>query len=379
MGVPDARDWDCALWVGLNVYPKIRRYPMSSNNQPDNLPMPAQGTAQDDDIISLREIFHVLTTHKWSIIGFTFAVTLITTLIVFKLTPIYQATTLLQIEQEQAKVVSIEEVYGIDGGGDSYLNTQFEVLKSRSVLEKVVNKLNLTENPEFNTALREAPWYAQYMNWRSWFGLEAPVDDEAEDTTLRDTISTLGANVSIAPVKKTQVVRINATSENPKLAANIANAIANAYIESYMESKLSLTLNATDWMQGRMTDLSDKLRVAEQNLQEYREQENLVELEGVLTLSSNELKALTTELVQVRRKLAISETIYNRIQSGKLKTAEDYESLEAVLAHPLIQELKQEQAKVERQISDMSRRYGPKHPKMRSAHSELVSIKQNIT
>ncbi|MGY0215752.1 GumC family protein [Endozoicomonadaceae bacterium StTr2] len=352
---------------------------MSSDTQ---LVMPVQGSPhpaqQDDDVISLREIFHVLTTHKWAIIGFTLAVTLITTLIVFKLTPVYQATAVLQIEQEQAKVVSIEEVYGLDGGGDSYLNTQFEVLKSRSVLEKVVDKLNLTQNPEFNIKLQEAPWYADYINWHSWFGLEPPAEEDVEDTTLRDTINILSEHISIAPVKKTQVVRIHATSENAKLAAKIANAVADSYIESYMESKLSLTLNATSWMQGRLTELSDKLRIAEKNLQGYREQENLVDLEGVLTLSSNELKALTTELVQVRRKLALSETIYNRIRSGKLKTAEDYESLQAVLSHPLIQGLKQEQAKVERQISDMSRRYGAKHPKMRSARSELTSIQQNI-
>ena len=338
-----------------------------------------QPQVQDEDIISLREIFHVLTTYRWAIIGFTFAVTLIAALVVFSLTPQYQATAVLQIEQEQAKVVSIEEVYGIDGGGDSYLNTQFEVLKSRGVLEKVVHKLNLIKKPEFNAELREKQWYADALNWRDWFGLELPAEEEDEGRVLRDTINVLAEQVSIEPVRKTQIVKINAISENPKLAAKIANEIANAYIESYMEAKLSLTLNATDWMQGRLTELSGKLREAEANLQAYREAEDLVELEGVLTISSNELKALTESLVQVRRKLAVSESIYEQIKSGQLKNKSDYESLRAVLAHPLIQELKQEESKVQRQVQDLSRRYGPKHPKMISARSELQSIEQNIT
>ena len=343
----------------------------STNPQP-------QPPVQDEDVISLREIFHVLTAYRWAIAGFTLAVTLIAALVVFSLTPVYQATAVLQIEQEQAKVVSIEEVYGIDGGGDSYLRTQFEVLKSRSVLEKVVHKLNLMNNQEFNATLREKPWYAEYTNWRSWFGLELPVEEEGRDRILRDIINTLAENVSIVPIKKTQIVNINATSENPALAANIANEIANAYIASYMEAKLSLTLNATDWMQGRMEDLAGKLREAEVSLQTYREKEDLIELEGVLTVSSNELKGLTESLMLIRRKLAISESIYEQIKSGKLKSKADYESLQAVLSHPLIQQLKQEESKVQRQEQDLSRRYGPKHPKMISIRSELQSIELNI-
>ena len=347
---------------------------MSSEPKHTALPKMLQG----DDVISLREIIHVLLSYRWAIAGFTFAVTLLATLVVFTMTPIYQATAVLQIEQEQAKVVSIEDMYGIDGGGDSYLNTQFEVLKSRSVLEKVVNKLNLTNDPEFNAAIREKPWYAGLLNWRGWFGLEQPSDEDEQERILRDTINVLDEHVRIEPVKKTQIVRIHVTSENPKMAARIANAIGNAYIESYMEAKLSLTLSATGWMQGRLTELSEKLRDAEINLQDYREQEDLVDLEGVLTISSNELKALTESLVEVRRKLAISENINRQLKSGALKTAQDYESLQAVLVHPLIQGLKQEEAKVQRQVMDMSRRYGPKHPKMISARSELQSIQQNI-
>ena len=332
---------------------------------------------QDEEIIDLRQIFHVLNRHRWAIIGFTAAITLIAILVVYSMTPIYQATATLQIEQEQAKVLSIEEVYGIDGGTDSYLNTQFEVLKSRGVLEKVVNKLDLLNNPEYNGRLKEAPWYAGMLDWRSWFGLKEPQAPDDPNMIMRDTINTLAASISIEPVRKTQIVKIHAQSENPQLAAKIANAVANAYIESYMESKLALTLNATDWMQGRMGELSEKLKVAEEELQNYREQENLIELEGVLSASSDELKALTNALVQVRSKLAVSENIYKQIRSGAMRKG-DSQSLQAVLEHPLIQDLKQEESKLERLVTELSRRYGPKHPQMISAKSELDSIRQNM-
>ena len=240
--------------------------PSSPPTQPRVLP--------GDEIIDLRQIFHVLNNYRWAIAGFTAAVTLVAILLVFSMTPIYQATTTLQIEQEQAKVVSIEEIYGLEGGNDSYLNTQFEVLKSRAVLEKVVKKLDLINNPEFNGALREAPWYAGMLDWRSWFGMSEPVVEPDPAIVMRNMINALGSRITIAPVRKTQLVRIHAESSSPELAAKIANAVANAYIESYMESKLALTLNATDWMQGRLGELSEKLKIAEQELQDYRKKSN---------------------------------------------------------------------------------------------------------
>ena len=337
-----------------------------------------QRELMDEDIIDLRELFQTLLHFKWAIVGFTLAATLLTILVVFSLTPKYQATSILLIEKEQAKVVSIEEVYGIDGAGDSYLNTQFEVLKSRALLEKVVQKLNLVQLPEFNAELREKSWYSDLLNWRGLLGLELPEENSSEELILSRTIDAFAENVQIEPVRKTQVVKIHVISEDPDLAAKAANAMGDAYIESWLEAKLSLTTNATSWMQDRLQGLSEKLQVAEAQLHDFRIQEDLVDMAGVLTLSNNELKAMTELLVEVRRKLALSGNIYNQIQRSKASSVEDYQSLPAVLAHPLIQKLKENQAQVEQKSRELGRRYGPKHPKMIAANTELASIDENI-
>ena len=332
----------------------------------------------DEDVIDLRELFQTLLHFKWAIIGFTLAATVLTTLVVFSLTPKYQATSILLIEKEQAKVVSIEEVYGIDGSGDSYLNTQFEVLKSRALLEKVVHKLNLVQSPEFNAELREKNWYSDWLNPRALLGLELPEEPPTQGMILSRTVDAFAQNVRVEPVRKTQVVKIHVISEDPGLAAEAANAMSDAYIESWLEAKLSLTTNATSWMQDRLQGLSEKLQLAEAQLHDFRIQEDLVDMAGVLTLSNNELKALTESLVEVRRKLALTENIYNQIQNSKAGSVEDYQSLPAVLAHPLIQKLKENQAQAEQKARELARRYGPKHPKMIAANTELESIDENI-
>ena len=71
----------------------------------------------DDDEIDLLKLWQTIWRRKWSIITLTFIVMMVTVLIVLSLTPIYRAAATLLIEQKQAKVVSIEQVYGMDGGG----------------------------------------------------------------------------------------------------------------------------------------------------------------------------------------------------------------------------------------------------------------------
>lgn len=337
-----------------------------------------QAPAPAEDVISLSEIFMTLNNYKWPIIGFTISSAIVATLVAYSLTPIYQSTAVLEIEQKQANVVSIEEIYGVDVAGDSYLNTQYEVLKSRSLISKVVDDLKLLENPEFNASLRPERWYAKFLDWRSWFGIVQPVDESSQEESIRNnTINALTGNISIELVKKTQIIKIKALSENPRLSAQIANAMANAYIGSFMEARFALTTNATSWMQVRLEELSNKLAEAEQALQAYREEQNLIELEGVLTLSNNELTALTDSLVKERQTLAVTENIYRQIQNGK-GGRRDLSSLPAVMDHPLIVELKQEESKVEREVDELSRRYLGKHPTMIAAQSELASIRNNI-
>lgn len=333
----------------------------------------------DEEIISIREIIGILKQYRWQITGFTASVVILAALVTFSITPTYQASARLQIEQEQAKVMTIEDMYGFEGN-DSYLNTQHEVLKSRPVMEKAVKKLNLTENPEFNGALRDPSPVREWLNWRNWFGIESPElsEDDRKKRELDATIQAFSGNVTIDPVRKTQIVNIRFDSESPQMAAEAANAISRAYIETWLESKLALTTNATDWMEVRLIDLSSELDEAIANLQAYREQENLIDLESELALANSELTALTQSLAEERSKLATTGTIYQQIQNTGAESIEEYSTLPAVLAHPLIQRLKEDEARLDRQSQELSRRYGPRHPRMIAAQSELNSIQDII-
>ncbi len=100
---------------------------LASNNRP---PQPFV-QRDDDDEIDLLKLWNTIWRRKWSIIALTLVVAMVTVLVVLSLTPIYRAAATLLIEQKKANVVSIEQVYGLEGSGSEYLLTQFDANKKR--------------------------------------------------------------------------------------------------------------------------------------------------------------------------------------------------------------------------------------------------------
>jgi len=119
----------------------------------------------DDTEFDLMPYVRIVWREKVGIVGLVCVVALATMVVVSKMTPIYGATASLLIESEQANVVSIEEVYGIDSGKREYLATQFEILNSRELAETSIRNLNLMKHAELGST--SAP-SGETFNLRRW-------------------------------------------------------------------------------------------------------------------------------------------------------------------------------------------------------------------
>lgn len=104
------------------------------------------------EAFDLQHCLRILRKHKWPIVLFTAAVTALAAYYAFTATPIYRASSTLLIEQQKANVVSIEELYGVDSENADYYETQFQLLRSRGLAQRVVERLNLWEHPELSNA-----------------------------------------------------------------------------------------------------------------------------------------------------------------------------------------------------------------------------------
>ncbi|NBA96531.1 polysaccharide biosynthesis tyrosine autokinase [Pseudomonas sp. R5(2019)] len=361
---------------------------MESNTHIIERNLIAQRQDEGDDEIDLLKLWQTIWLRKWSILTLVLVVSMVAILAVFTITPIYRAVATLMIEEKAAKVVSIEQVYGLEGTGSEYLQTQFGLLKSRSLAERVVRQLNLTTHPEFDPRQQPEPLidiggllanfdFNKIVPATLPGDLEEGIDlTEAEifDTVTKDLME----RISIEPQGKSQLVKVMVDMADARTAALAANALANGFIESQLESTMNMSMTATHWMNSRLGELRTKLKDAEDRLQAYRETEGLVDVDGVGTISAAELSLTGERMIDARRQRAEAESQYRQVQAMRGGGWERLASVPAVLGHPLIQQFKAEEAKAKAKFEELSRRYGAHHPAMDAARSDLNAASASL-
>ena len=323
------------------------------------------------DSIDWRRIWRVVRRRKWAILSLAFISSLLTALVVYAMTPIYSATALVYIQSSQANIVSIEEVYGVDTRHQNYYNTQAEILKSRPIAAKVIDTVGAP--PE----VAPSGIRGLMFDWQSLLPFKAPeppggsIDFDPREAHIDNYLE----HLSIEPVPYTQLVKVGYDSADPRQAAAYANAHAAAYIDSILDARLSVTQSASSWMGKRVEELRKNLQNSEAQLQAYREQEKLIDVQGYQALPSLEINDLTSRLVNARRRLSGTKIAYLQVygnESGAI------ESVPAVLENSAVQQFRAVQALAEQQVAELGKRYGPKHPKMIAAQSELAEATQNL-
>ncbi|WP_170142081.1 GumC family protein [Thioalbus denitrificans] len=331
----------------------------------------------EEDTIDLLAYWRTIYAHKWGILGLAFVVGLVTALVAFSLEPVYQAKTSLLIEPKAAKFLSIEDLYGPEGVGRAgeYYQTQKEIIQSRTLAEDVVNRLQLWTHPEFDPT-REAPSRARLnlklADWLPWLAKDE--EPPTEEAVRKATVDAFMSRLGVEPVRNSQIIDVTFEANDPKLSAEVANTVANAYIEAGLEARLSMVQKATSWLTDRLDGLRTKVEESEKALQAYREQQGLVDMAGDSDLASAQLQSISERLVSARAKVGELESMYAQARNLQSQGATSLSSLQS----PLVVQMKTAEAEAERKIAELSQRYGPKHPKMIAAQSDLQAARQKL-
>ncbi|WP_083698098.1 polysaccharide biosynthesis tyrosine autokinase [Shewanella sp. UCD-KL21] len=345
---------------------------------------------QMDQLIDFKKLIKPVMRFKWRILTFALLVTSLLIFVVLKMTPIYSAKSTLLIESEQANAIKIDEVYGINSGQQEYYLTQFEIIKSRSIAERVFNELDLINHPAF---VQEPSIFSQLTYLLDFIPKEyipekylpkdllpegSATENIDQEIIKQQLIDTFAEDISISPVRKTQLVHIRYESSDPGLAALVANVVGDTYILSQLEAKVGMTQKANTWLGGRLEELRLKLDESETRLESFKRANGLVDVEGVTALDAKELERLSDEIAMARSRKAQAESFITVVRRYGATDISRLESLPEVTSHPSIQNVKREVVIVERKVSELEQIYGPKHPKMIAAKAELKSVQSNL-
>ncbi|WNJ96097.1 polysaccharide biosynthesis tyrosine autokinase [Vibrio ruber] len=333
-----------------------------------------------NDMIDLTHYLNLIKRNWISIFIFSVLVTGLSVFIALSLKSKYTATATLLIEAKEKKAISIEDVVGIEPNQKEYYETQFEILRSNQIAEKVIHKLALDQNEEFNPMLGQGSSIVETIKSYPVIAglLGSANEEEAPDPEYvrQKVLAAFKKNLEITPILKTQLVNISFTSSDPELAAKIANEVGYAYIENNLESKISATRYASSWITSRLSELREQLADSEKALSDFLIREKLIDDSGIESLASKQLASLSERLAQVRDERIEIESAYRALTSGSVKDIASLSAIPAISQHPQVIDIRNAELEAQNEVNELSKRYGPKHDKMIAAQAKLQSIEE---
>lgn len=319
----------------------------------------------------IRDYWRVLVKRRWSVLT-CFLVTVITVATAtFVQQPIYKATATIKIDKAEPKVLKFEGVAPpLDGQTDDYYQTQYKLLTSYSLAERVVRSLRLDSPPE--VAGKEGVFLQAWgwlLNLTGSIGSQSPTGQVAGETPTAESpaVKSFLRKLEIEPVKNTRLVKISFLSSSPGLSAQVSNALAEGFIEHSIEQKLGATKYAGDFLAKQIQEVRAKLESSDELLHKFAKQKQYMVLDEKQEQTTKQLSLLTDSLMRVRSERLAKEALHRQTQGQ----GQDFQSIPSVLESKLIADLKQEYFRLQAEYGKLSETFLPDYPRM-------VALKKNI-
>lgn len=320
--------------------------------------------------VDLLEYWRVIAKRKWTVLA-VFAIVLLTGIMVTMLTtPIYRATATVQIERQASGVVRVPGIDSSDVVYDpEFYETQFQLLRSRSMAEKVAADLDPNE-PVFAVMSSPSP-LAKLLY--AVLGISRPNAEKVDvEGRRKELVRLVQSGLSIEPVKGSRLARIHFDSPDGPLSAKISNAVAEGFIEANMERRIDSSSYAKEFLEDRLEQVKLKLQDSEMALAEFAQKEQIVNIGDRQSLLSGDLTALNGALTGAKQERIDAEARLRQSQGA------------SVYSHPLmlqnggVQALRSTRGKLEAEYQEKLLTYKPGYPLMVQIKSQIEQIDKQL-
>jgi capsular exopolysaccharide synthesis family protein len=341
----------------------------------------------------LWEWLRLFNRRKALIVGFGLVAVALMALIIAQATPMYKASARLLLDTRTFKVLSTEAALSaVDTMNVGAIQSELEVIQSEFLIGRVVDKLGLANNPDFNGTKPPgfidsafAPLRELWATGISTLLAPAPKPQpaaqparsgraaETSDPRRGAAIGAVSGGLSVTLLGRTYVILITVESPDGTMSARIANAIAEAYLADQIDTKNEANRRATEWLEQRLAELRRNLQVAEEAVAAYRRDKGLAgSPEGAV--STQTLSELNGKYVAARTKRIEREARLVALSKASLNPGE-IANIAEVSGNTMLAALRIQDAELTRKMAELSSMLGDNHPKMVQARSELASVR----
>ncbi len=323
-----------------------------------------------EEVPHLLDYWDVILKRRWVVLACLVVVFATVAIGTLKQKPLYQGDVQIEIDPEPPSVVNFREVVNVSPIDiEAYQQTQFKILQSRTLADRVVQDLQLYRYPEF-------------YQGRSLFGLIKsnpvqlpPSSDAPPDTSAdyyRNAVSHFMDVTDVSPVRNTNLVDVTFRSENPELAARIANKLADEYINENLQIKYDETMRASEWLEGQLAKLQVKVEQADDRLAEYARRNSIVFINDKQNLANAKLAQVQTDDLKAQNDRYQAQALYSLVAAGKS------DDVPGIIDNRVIQDLEEKKADLERQYSDLILTVKPEYPKAVQLKKQIDTLQKSI-
>lgn len=302
----------------------------------------------------------------WRLVASLTALCLLGAAIRFSITPReYQASAQIQIERRSLSTLAgsqsgtspwVESWWNLE-----YYPTQYRLLQSRGLAERVVKNLRLAEDPEFN------PGGAPLAG--SSAGTATAGDDDA---ALGALAGRLLGGLEVVPIQGTQLVILNYRSQSPRLAAAIANGVAEAFIDWGIEKRSDAVGQASDVLEKQVAALTSEIAAKQRTLDELQRRTGLTNLSPETNVVSDRLSSLNQSYTRAKEERIGKESRYREL------TRSSDEAIAETLSGTQISGLRTELLKLRQEYDAKGKRFKPEWPEMVQLKGRLDKQQQAL-
>lgn len=313
--------------------------------------------------------WRVLRKRRWTVLAIFTVVFLGVLIGTLKTKPVFEARALLEIEKENPNILTVKELFELETVSDTYLETQYKVLRSDALARRVILQLRLDRLSEFNP----------YASSPTTVAAAAPGSFASQDDPLpgpdamQATLASYHQKLSVTPVKRSRLVELSFASHDPELAAAVVNALADNYIEQSLEVRWQATQKASEWLAQQLESLKLKLERSEEDLQRYAQQNGLLFLETAEGrpehILDERLRQLQEELTRAQAERFERESRYRLVEAGQFAALPGGES--SVAADLLLR-----LAELRRERAELATTFTGEYPRVRQLDNQIAEVER---
>lgn len=328
-----------------------------------------------DPMPILRQYLRIALRWRYVIIGATLGCALLGLIATLLMTPKYTAVATIEIAREASKVTGFQGVERESSAFDQeFYQTQYGLLRSRALSERVATQLRLVDDPKFYELFK---FTRDTLAFRPVNG-RYPAAGRAERQRVAGEI--LLRNVSVSPTRLSRLVDVGFTSPDPAFSAKVANAWTEAFIQINLERKVQATSYGRNLLERQLGLQKARLDESQRQLVTYASQQQIINLpsqtggDGRTTTERSiivdDLAALNGALAQATADRIQAEARYNQAGSGGSSTE--------ALRNQAINALRQKRAELAAEYQRLMVQFEPEYPSAKAIQSQIGQLDRSI-